>query len=95
MTVDGVLAEPFHIAGGHVHRQLGTNGERRQHPLQPRVRLREHDPHFENYPGTLNSSISEFQVFKKKKHNLRYKTIQFRSFLIASVVRTRRLPKPQ
>ena len=52
---DGVLAEPIHFTGGHVHRQLRTDRERRTDPLQPRVRLSEYDPHPQDHAGTPRS----------------------------------------
>lgn len=62
VLTDGVSAEPLHLPGGYVHRQLWAVGECRPDPLQSGVRLPEHYFDIENHSGTSN-----FQVLKKEK----------------------------
>lgn len=62
---EGLPAEQIHIAGGHVHRQRGADRERRADPLQPRVRLSEHDPHSPHPRGTRVLSPLFFNYTQK------------------------------
>lgn len=60
---DGVPAEPFHLPGGYVHRQLGAIWERRTNSLQPRVWLPEHNPHPAYHPGKCGFEPKSRQIF--------------------------------
>lgn len=56
MLTDGVPSEPVHLAGGHVHRQLGAVRERGTDTLLAGIRLPEHYAHSEDHTGEEHRS---------------------------------------
>lgn len=78
---DGVPAEPIHITGGYVHRQLGAIRERRTDSLLARVRLSEYHAYTSDNAGKnfLCSPSREHQELHSLLNNIS-KLINFQAF---------------